>query len=113
MHRTHNLTPKQIELKRALISSERENGYIPSYDELAEKLGYASKSGIHRLMSALEERGHVSRLPNKSRAIKILDYNLPGAAVPVSEPKPYAYEIPFLGKVSDLGKRLKKSRYAA
>lgn len=113
MQKVHNLTRKQLELKALLIKGERENGFTPSYKELRDMLGLGSKSGVHRLITALEERGHISRLPNKARAIKILDYNLPNAPAPVLEREPYAYEIPFLGKVSDLGRRLKKSRYAA
>lgn len=108
----HNLTKKQIQLKRLLITAERDNGFMPSYDELAKAMGYKSKSAVHRLMKALEERGHVSRLPNKSRAVRILDYNLPEAAAPVLDLEPYAYEVPFLGKVSALRGRPIVSKYA-
>ncbi|WP_395393109.1 MarR family transcriptional regulator [Novosphingobium sp. BL-8A] len=48
-------------------------GVAPSFDEMCAATGIASKSGIHRLLSSLEERGHVRRIPQRARAIEIVD----------------------------------------
>ena len=49
-----------------------ERGYAPSYEEMKNALGLKSKSGVHRLVFSLEERGYVNRLPNKARAVEVL-----------------------------------------
>lgn len=65
------LTPNQNRLL-AFITAEVEAGRSPpTFDEMAAHMGLASKSGIHRLISALEERGHVRRLRNRARAIAL------------------------------------------
>ena len=51
---------------------DENNNYCPSYDEMKNALNLASKSGIHRLLNSLEERGFIKRLPNRARAIEIL-----------------------------------------
>lgn len=66
------LTVKQAELL-SFIRHEAEKGRTPSYDEMALALGIASKSGVHRLVYALEERGYVQRLQNRARAITPID----------------------------------------
>lgn len=66
------LTRKQNELLAFLVESSLKSEVTPSFDEMREAVGLASKSGIHRLVTALEERGYIQRLPNKARAIKIL-----------------------------------------
>jgi repressor LexA len=66
------LTRKQHELLAFLVASSQKSDVTPSFDEMREAVGLASKSGIHRLVSALEERGYVRRLANKARAIEIL-----------------------------------------
>lgn len=48
------------------------NGIAPSYDEIRSALGLKSKHGVHRLLNSLEERGHISRLRHRARAIKLL-----------------------------------------
>lgn len=48
------------------------DGVCPSYDEMKQFMGFASKSGIHRLVTALEERGHIRRLPHRARAIEVI-----------------------------------------
>ncbi len=66
------LTKKQLELLRFVNERLRESGVPPSFDEMKEALDLKSKSGIHRLITALEERGFIRRLPNRARAIEVL-----------------------------------------
>ena len=66
------LTRKQSELLEYLTTHLSINDVPPSFDEMRDALGLASKSGIHRLVSGLEERGYIRRLPNRARAIEIL-----------------------------------------
>jgi repressor LexA len=66
------LTRKQHELLVFLQRRLNENGVSPSFDEMKEALGLKSKSGIHRLISGLEERGFIRRLPHRARALEIL-----------------------------------------
>ena len=67
------LTAKQLKLLEYLQQSFKENSVSPSFEEMKLALGLKSKSGIHRLISALEERGFIhKRLHNKARAINIL-----------------------------------------
>lgn len=66
------LTQKQLELLTFLTNNLKKNGTAPSFDEMKDALALKSKSGIHRLVSALEERGFIRRLPNRARAIEII-----------------------------------------
>ena len=66
------LTAKQLKLLEYLKQSFKENSVSPSFEEMKLALGLKSKSGIHRLITALEERGFIKRLHNKARAINIL-----------------------------------------
>ena len=66
------LTKKQKELLDFLTNHAQKNDVPPSFDEMRDALGLASKSGIHRLVSGLEERGYIRRLANRARAIEIL-----------------------------------------
>ena len=66
------LTRKQKELLDFLTAHAEQNEVPPSFDEMRDALGLASKSGIHRLVSGLEERGYIRRLANRARAIEIL-----------------------------------------
>lgn len=66
------LTKKQYELLILIESRIREAGVPPSFDEMKTALGLKSKSGIHRLISGLEERGFIRRLPHRARALEIL-----------------------------------------
>ncbi|WP_188609999.1 transcriptional repressor LexA [Chelatococcus reniformis] len=74
------LTSKQHELLRFINERLRETGVPPSFDEMKEALDLKSKSGIHRLIMALEERGFIRRLPNRARAVEII--KLPETASP-------------------------------
>ena len=62
------LTAKQRELLLFIDNRLNESGISPSFDEMREALELKSKSGVHRLISALEERGFIRRLPNRARA---------------------------------------------
>ncbi len=66
------LTKKQHELLVFIEQRLNVNGVSPSYDEMKDALGLASKSGIHRLITGLEERGFIRRLPHRARALEIL-----------------------------------------
>ena len=66
------LTRKQYELLVFVDRRLRETGVSPSFDEMKEALGLRSKSGIHRLISGLEERGFIRRLPHRARALEVL-----------------------------------------
>ena len=66
------LTKKQNELLIYIHQNLRETGVAPSYDEMKDALDLRSKSGIHRLINALEERGFIRRLAHRARAIEII-----------------------------------------
>jgi len=66
------LTVKQHELLKFINGRLAEDGVSPSFDEMREALDLKSKSGVHRLISALEERGFIRRLPNRARALEVL-----------------------------------------
>jgi repressor LexA len=69
---TTMLTRKQFELLRFIHERLKESGVPPSFDEMKDALDLRSKSGIHRLITALEERGFIRRLPNRARAIEVI-----------------------------------------
>jgi repressor LexA len=66
------LTRKQYELLRFINERLKEAGVPPSFDEMKDALDLRSKSGIHRLITALEERGFIRRLANRARAIEVI-----------------------------------------
>ena len=66
------LTKKQYELLMFVHERIKEAGVPPSFDEMKDALDLRSKSGIHRLIKALEERGFIRRLPNRARAVEII-----------------------------------------
>ncbi|MDN2564695.1 transcriptional repressor LexA [Aquibium sp. A9E412] len=74
------LTRKQHELLLFIHERLKETGIPPSFDEMKEALDLASKSGIHRLITALEERGFIRRLPNRARALEVV--RLPESIAP-------------------------------
>jgi repressor LexA len=74
------LTKKQSELLRFIHERLKETGVPPSFDEMKDALDLRSKSGIHRLVMALEERGFIRRLPNRARALEVL--KLPESSAP-------------------------------
>jgi repressor LexA len=74
------LTRKQHELLLFIHERLKETGVPPSFDEMKDALDLRSKSGIHRLITALEERGFIRRLPNRARALEIV--KLPESVAP-------------------------------
>ncbi len=74
------LTRKQLELLLFINERLKESGVPPSFDEMKDALDLRSKSGIHRLITALEERGFIRRLPNWARALEVI--RLPEAVNP-------------------------------
>jgi repressor LexA len=107
------LTSKQQELLLFINERLKKDGVSPSFEEMKEALNLASKSGIHRLISALEERGFLHRLPHRARALEVL--KLPNnPTTPVQKPgfKPVIassnkdiigaprFGIPILGKIA-------------
>lgn len=76
------LTRKQLDLLMFINERLKETGVPPSFDEMKDALDLASKSGIHRLITALEERGFIRRLPNRARALEVI--KLPDAMQPMN-----------------------------
>jgi repressor LexA len=74
------LTAKQRQLLQFIHDRLRESGVSPSFDEMREALDLKSKSGVHRLISALEERQFIRRLPNRARALEVV--KMPEGASP-------------------------------
>jgi len=107
------LTAKQKELLLFIHQRIKETGVSPSFDEMKDALDLASKSGIHRLITALEERGFLRRLAHRARALEVL--KLPDSAASASGKgrsgfKPAVvgaaregdggYDVPILGKIA-------------
>lgn len=101
------LTAKQHELLMFIQDRLGRTGVSPSFDEMREALDLRSKSGVHRLISALEERKFIRRLPNRARALEVL--KLPETAAPatiaparLSVPPPAndTVEIPLHGRIA-------------
>lgn len=121
------LTKKQYELLLYIDKKLKEGGVSPSFDEMKDALNLKSKSGIHRLISALEERGFIRRLAHRARALEVLrlpedsskapaakpaagfspnvikgDFQMPGATVPdldVAEAAA-AVQLPLYGRIA-------------
>src|SRR6202011_4153652 len=111
------LTRKQSELLRFIHERLKETGVPPSFDEMKDALFLRSKSGIHRLIIALEERGFIRRLPNRARALEVL--RLPDSSTPADggRSKRFAPSVieGTLGRVrawSDSGDDLERSSIA-
>ncbi len=100
------LTAKQHELIRFIQERLEETGISPSFEEMKEALDLKSKSGVHRLISALEERGFIRRLPNRARALEVLKQ--PEDALPASARGPAPQDLP--GNVISLQKAAQKHR---
>jgi repressor LexA len=99
------LTRKQSELLTYIQARLGESGISPSFEEMKEALALKSKSGVHRLISALEERGFIRRLPNRARALEILkmpDSQAGAAGQPRSVPAAAndVVELPLHGRIA-------------
>ena len=96
------LTRKQKELLDYLTAHAEKSEVSPSFDEMRDALGLASKSGIHRLVTGLEERGYIRRLANRARAIEILK-PVTSAAADLGRSVAAAADavsLPLLGKIA-------------
>ena len=104
------LTAKQHELIRFIQQRLEDTGISPSFEEMKEALDLKSKSGVHRLISALVERGFIRRLPNRARALEVVrmpenagnDTVTKVTAAPAARPEPAndVIEIPLHGKIA-------------
>ncbi len=83
------LTKKQHELLLYINDQITETGVSPSFDEMKDALGLRSKSGIHRLITALEEREFIRRLPNRARALEVV--RLPDEMAAANTPQPRGF----------------------
>jgi len=86
------LTRKQFELLTLINRRLIEDGVPPSFEEMKEALGLKSKSGIHRLISGLEERGFIRRLPHRARALEVI--KLPNEAAVADEKRQQSASSP-------------------
>ena len=97
------LTRKQSELLTYLSDHMQQHDVPPSFDEMRDALGLASKSGVHRLVSGLEERGYIIRLANRARAIEILKPVTAAAGGVVTravETASNLVSLPLLGRIA-------------
>ncbi len=97
------LTRKQSELLTYLYDHMQQHDVPPSFDEMRDALGLASKSGVHRLVSALEERGYIRRLANRARAIEILkpvSAAARGVVTRAVETASNLVSLPLLGRIA-------------
>ena len=105
------LTKKQLDLLEFIHRRIQRDGVPPSFDEMKEALDLRSKSGIHRLITALEERGFLRRLPHRARALEIvrLPDSLGGNVTPISQARSQAVlpessdgaiDLPVMGQIA-------------
>ena len=90
------LTHQQEKLLQFINNFQLKSNVTPSFDEMKDGLGLRSKSGIHRILSALEERGYIKKLNNRARAIEVLKF--PNNKTEYS--KNNNITIPILGKIA-------------
>ena len=93
------LTFQQEKLLKFIIDYQKENNVTPSFDEMKDGLDLKSKSGIHRIVSALEERGYIKKLNNRARAIEIIK-NINLIDTESGKNKNNIISIPILGKIA-------------
>ncbi len=91
------LTKKQIQLLEFIQRRMARDGVPPSFDEMKDALDLRSKSGIHRLVTALEERGFIRRLPHRARALEVL--RLPDALSHLTDAAPEETRPAFTPRV--------------
>src|SRR5688500_3679891 len=101
------LTAKQHELLNFIHQRLSATGVSPSFDEMREALDLKSKSGVHRLISALEERQFIRRLPNRARALEVIKMPEVAAAASAAQQRPVVpaaandtIEIPMHGRIA-------------
>ena len=87
------LTRKQHELLMFIHERIKETGVSPSFDEMKEALDLASKSGIHRLITALEERGFIRRLAHRARALEVVKLPEQATTGPIRGRAPFRPDV--------------------
>lgn len=103
-----SLTAKQAELLAYIETHTTENkGVAPSFQEMQDALGLKSKSGVHRLITALEERRRIIRRHNRARAIEVISQDAPPANVPA------LHTFPTHMLIAELARRSHTNRKAA
>jgi repressor LexA len=107
------LTKKQQELLLLIHDRLQQDGVPPSFDEMKDALDLKSKSGIHRLITALEERGFIRRLPNRARALEVIrlpeNFRKPSApTAPVEQNRPRGFSPSVIE--GDLGRNPPRDR---
>ena len=93
------LTFQQEKLLKFIIDYQKQNNVTPSFDEMKDGLDLKSKSGIHRIVSALEDRGYIKKLNNRARAIEIIK-NVNLIDTESGKNKNNIISIPILGKIA-------------
>ncbi len=105
------LTRKQHELLMFIHERLKETGIPPSFDEMKDALDLASKSGIHRLITALEERGFIRRLPNRARALEVV--RMPDSIAPgLGGPRGFSPSV-IEGSLGKVESRIQKAPVAS
>ncbi|MDR3126222.1 MAG: transcriptional repressor LexA [Rickettsiales bacterium] len=97
------LTKQQLKLFRIISESLKRDGVCPSFDEMKDEIGLRSKSGVHRLVKSLEERGFIRQIPNKARAIEVVRYpeNFQGQNKrPAANDNTGVKTVPLYGKIA-------------
>src|SRR6476620_3370633 len=101
------LTAKQHELLCFINDRLAATGVSPSFDEMREALDLTSKSGVHRLISALDERQFIRRLPNRARALEVVRMPETATSASAAAPRPVlpaaandTIEIPLHGRIA-------------
>ncbi len=108
------LTKRQLDLLKYIDNQTRTNGYAPSFDEMREAMKLKSKSGVHRLITALVERGYLQRLENRARALEVVRFptgtvtakapaNIPAISTPFDWPAAEAMGdtmVPLMGRIA-------------
>ncbi len=105
------LTKKQYQLLKFIDKRLKETAICPSFDEMKDAVGLKSKSGIHRLISALEERGFIKKLPHRARALEVIKVpkikkfdaeaaEKQASAAPIPANSNDIVELPLYGKIA-------------
>lgn len=95
-----SLTSQQARLLAFIRAHIAEQGFSPSFDEMTQAMGLRSKSGIHRLISGLEERGFIRRIPNRARCIELVEAPTLG-----NVPPPRIRQVPTSDLLQELWRR--------
>ena len=106
------LTAKQHDLLMFIHQRLKETGIPPSFEEMKDALDLRSKSGIHRLISALEERGFIRKLPNRARALEVI--KLPESLTPsLTQPRAHGFSLAVIQGRSGEGNETAQSENKA